>query len=198
MSKPDRGVVMLQGKAYKTVALRMSEFRTHFPISEGWGVVTSIVSITDQAVLFRAEVRNPDGAAVGVGHASGSIRGSKALEKCETTAVGRALAAIGLTGEEYASADEIAAWVEDRERPTPPPKVEAPAAPYRWPDADRKSFCAALTKAGIAYDDAASFAESKGWGRPSGWSRPKLDRFAEKISEGGLREEFDAFLNVGE
>ena len=189
MSK--KGIVHLQGKDYKTVALRMSEFREHFSISDGWAVRTEIKSITEQAVLFRAEIVDPTGRVVGVGHASGSIRGSKALEKCETTAIGRALAAIGLTGEEYASADEIAAWIEDREEPTPPP--------YRWPDEDRKWFCGRLTALGLTYDTTAAFAESEGWGRPSGWSRKKLEAMAGKLTDpaSDLRSRLDAFANVG-
>lgn len=198
-----KGIVRLQGKDYKTVALRMSEFRERFSISDGWAVLSTIHTITDSAVLFRAEIVDPAGRVVGVGHASGATRGSKALEKCETTAIGRALAAIGLTGEEYASADEIAAWVEDRESPTPPPKVAAPKAeeaPYRWPDKDRAWFCARLGEMGLAYADVAAWSEIAGWGRPSGWSRKKLgallDRLADPASD--TRGKLDTYLNSGE
>lgn len=221
-SKADKGIVRLQGKDYKTVALRMSEFRERFGIKDGWAVVTNIHAITENAVLFRAEIRNPDGLVVGTGHASGTRKGSKALEKCETTAIGRALAAIGLSGEEYASADEIAAWMEDRERPEPAPLVDAPMeeprkpqqsaqAPTKWSEQDRKRFCGALSGVGLRYDDVAGFCEAEGWGRPSGWGgRVPCDRFiadlgiswnaAEKRWESKtteLRERLDSFLNAG-
>jgi len=49
---------------------------------------------------------------VGTGHAEeirgqGPVNRTSALENCETSAIGRALAAIGLSGGEYASANEM-------------------------------------------------------------------------------------------
>lgn len=113
-----KGHVRLKGgKEYKTVALRVTEFRSMCPATDGWGIVTELVSDEQGALLFRACIMDPELRVVATGHASGNARGEKALEKCETVAVGRALAAFGLGGEEYASADEMRAWMEGKEKP---------------------------------------------------------------------------------
>ena len=64
---------------------------------------------------------------IGSGHAE-ELRGStnvnktSALENCETGAIGRALASIGLSGSEYASANEMGQLVTEetalKEKPT--------------------------------------------------------------------------------
>lgn len=113
MSKKDTGIVDIHGKQYKTVALRVSEFRETFPIIDGWGIVTSVIHHDEDTVIVRAEVVNPAGMTVGTGHgeekrSSSNINKTSALENAETSAIGRALAAVGLAGTEYASADEVA------------------------------------------------------------------------------------------
>ena len=104
------GVVSIHGKQYKTVALRVHEFRTMNP---DWGIHTDVVSVDDQSVVMKAWVTDPDGRVRGCGHgeewrAASKINSTSALENAETSAIGRALAAIGLAGTEYASADEVA------------------------------------------------------------------------------------------
>ena len=66
---PDKisGIIKLHGREYKTVALRVAEFRALFSIGDGWGIATRIISIDDTAVVFRAAVVNPDGKEVAVG-----------------------------------------------------------------------------------------------------------------------------------
>ena len=111
MSK--KGVVDIHGKQYKTVVLRVNEFRDICNIKDGWGIDTCIIEMTDKWACVKASITNPDGKVVGTGHgvefweSSNKINKTSALENAETSAVGRALAAIGLGGEEYASADEV-------------------------------------------------------------------------------------------
>ena len=110
------GVINLHGRQYKTVALRVHEFREKHSIEDGWAILTSIVVCNDQTVLMRCDIVNPSGATIATGQAeekrsSRGINASSALEVCETSAVGRALAAAGYGGSEYASADELASAI---------------------------------------------------------------------------------------
>ncbi len=106
----DTGIVNLHGKAYKTVALRVGEFRTQHP---DWTIKTEIVAIDAETVLMRAEIISPDGKVIADGYAeerraASTINKTSAVENCQTSAIGRALACFGLAGTEFASADEVA------------------------------------------------------------------------------------------
>ena len=103
------GVVNIHGKDYKTVALRVAEFREEQP---SWTIDTMIVEATSDLVLMRAEIRDEEGRLIGAGHAeevrsNGRINKTSAVENCETSAIGRALSACGFAGSEYASANEV-------------------------------------------------------------------------------------------
>ena len=110
MSK--QGVVNIHGKEYRTVILRLNEFRQKYPIDDGWGIQTKILYHDEESVLVQAFITSPNGTIVGNGLAeekrnASTINRTSAVEVCETSAIGRALASIGLGGEEYASADEV-------------------------------------------------------------------------------------------
>lgn len=98
------------GKQYTMVAQRVEAFRKHIGVD--LGIETELISNTDQRVLMKASIKTPNGFIVSTGYAE-EVRGSthinkgSALENCETSAVGRALAALGLHGGEYASVNEI-------------------------------------------------------------------------------------------
>ena len=107
-----KGVVKIHNKEYKTVVLRVNEFREECKPTDGWGIETLIIEMTDKWACVKASITNPEGRVVGTGHGvefwgDGNINKSSALENAETSAIGRALAAIGLGGEKYASADEV-------------------------------------------------------------------------------------------
>lgn len=102
------GKVQIHGKQYKTVALRVSEFREdHQDLS----IQTEIVKDDGSIVIMKASILHFDNV-MATGFAE-EIRGAtqinttSALENCETSAIGRALAAFGYGGEEYASANEV-------------------------------------------------------------------------------------------
>jgi hypothetical protein len=102
--------VNIRGKAYKTVAERINEFYAGKP---DYGVLTELISADDVAVVMKASIIDEDGAVVATGYAeevraSSNINKTSAVENCETSAVGRALAFYGLAGTEIASADEVA------------------------------------------------------------------------------------------
>lgn len=101
--------VKIHGQDYEPVASRVERFRESYP---SYGVVTKIISNGDQIVM-KAAIKDENERVISTGYAEeergkGNINESSALENCETSAIGRALAAFGYTGGEYASADEVA------------------------------------------------------------------------------------------
>ena len=131
------GIVNIHGKDYKTVALRVAEFRETHSIDDGWLIQPYIVD-SGEVIIIRAEITNPDGRVVAVGHAeekrnSTQINRTSALENCETSAIGRALAAAGYGGAEYASANEVQQAVaqQDAGEQWEPPS-EPPSAKPSW------------------------------------------------------------------
>lgn len=123
------GIVNIRGKEYKTVARRVADFRFEYPISDGWGLDTEIVTDTENRVVVRAFVTGPDGAVLGTGLAeefrgASKINQTSAMECCETSAIGRALSACGYGGLEYASANEVESAIDQQTKPPqkqPPP-----------------------------------------------------------------------------
>lgn len=106
----DSGKVNIHGKEYKTVALRVQEFREKH--GDEWGIKTKLISADESIVIMKAIVTNPTGKVIGTGYAEenrakSQINRTSALENCETSAIGRALAACGFAGTEYASANEV-------------------------------------------------------------------------------------------
>ena len=105
-----------------------------------YGIDTDIIHNDGQTVVVKATVKDKDGFIVGSGLAE-EIRGSSqitrtsAVEVCETSAIGRALASMGMHGGQYASANEMEG-VKRKEaaikasdaapKPTGAPKMEMP------------------------------------------------------------------------
>ena len=122
------GIINLKGKEYKTVALRVSEFREN---CKDWTISTSIVSRDNDCVVVKAEIINPEGRIIATGYAeeyrdASQVNKTSALENCETSAVGRALAAFGLAGSEYCSADELANAISGKPDATNPYRMIKP------------------------------------------------------------------------
>ena len=100
--------ITIHNKSYKTVAERVNEI--HAEKLETMSIETELVSWADSIVVFKATVSTPQG--VFTGHAyesegSSQINKTSALENCETSAIGRALASAGYAGSEFASANEV-------------------------------------------------------------------------------------------
>lgn len=103
------GVVNIRGKDYQTVALRVQKFREVHP---DWEISTEIIKADDTVVIIKAGIYTELGKCIAIGHAeefraSSQINSTSALENCETSAIGRALAAAGWGGAEFASANEV-------------------------------------------------------------------------------------------
>ena len=113
----DTGIVNIHGKDYKTVAKRVDEFRKEHKME--LAIITSLISIDEKTVVMKAEILNKDGFVIATGYAeedrtASQINRTSALENCETSAIGRALANFGLAGGEYASADEVANAIQQQ------------------------------------------------------------------------------------
>ena len=117
------GIVNIRGKEYKTVALRVAEFREKYP---NYYLTTEIVKIDDDQCIIKAYVglHKDDGSVqtFATGHAqefrkASQINGTSYVENCETSAIGRALACLGIGGTEFASANEVVNAIHQQNNP---------------------------------------------------------------------------------
>ena len=105
-----KGIIQIHKKEYKTVALRVTEFLAS-PTHKEWSIETDLIS-DGTNVVMKSTIKDVDGRVRGTGYAE-EVRGStninktSAVENCETSAIGRALSAVGFGGTEYASANEV-------------------------------------------------------------------------------------------
>lgn len=125
----DTGIVNIHGREYKTVALRVQEFHEKYG-KDGFGIITEILARDEVQCCVKASIVASDGRMCATGHAeefrqSGQINRTSALENAETSAIGRALAAFGLGGSEFASANEVQAAISQQNTRIKPEKVAA-------------------------------------------------------------------------
>ena len=113
---------------YETVAQRLERFWTDHPSGR---VFTDLIQSGAGYWIFRAQIfkKADDDYPVSVGHAhevigASQINKTSALEVCETSAVGRALALAGYHGSQIASLDEV---VRAKARANEAPVIAAPA-----------------------------------------------------------------------
>lgn len=109
-----KGTTKVQGgKIYTNVSSRVEVFRKHYGLDYG---LDTQISAFEGGVLCKAYIM-VGADVVGSGHAySTNIAKDKSIEKLETTAIGRAMASIGLAGGEYASDVELDSWEERYEK----------------------------------------------------------------------------------
>jgi|CXWL01.1.fsa_nt_gi hypothetical protein len=97
-----------QVKKYARVADRLMEFRTANPNAL---IETTPTVQPDGSILFKARIlkdKATESSGEATGHALGENKGTKAFEKLETIAVGRALALLGYAADgEIASSEEM-------------------------------------------------------------------------------------------
>lgn len=108
--KEEFGIQVRGNKKYTQVVTRVEVFRRAF--GGELGIQTDILLNDGKYVIVKATIADKNGYVVSSGLAE-EIRGgspvnkTSALENCETSAIGRALASMGLHGGQYASADEM-------------------------------------------------------------------------------------------
>lgn len=114
----EKGKVNIKGKEYETVAYRVNKFKTAFP---DWALTSQVIYRDDKVVVMRACINDDKGVLRATGHAeeyrsASQINATSALENCETSAWGRALAALGMSGGELCSADELVRALTAKEK----------------------------------------------------------------------------------
>jgi hypothetical protein len=108
----------IKGKDYVEVAERIRAFRELHPL---WAIETRIIDNTDGVVVMEAVIKDEQGRVLATGHAyeqegSNFINTTSFIENCETSAVGRALAILGIgIDSSVASAEEVANAIENQE-----------------------------------------------------------------------------------
>ena len=118
------GIVQIGNKEYKTVALRITEFREAEEF-KGYACITEIIALNESTAVMKCCIYNADKVLVATGHSEeyrnkGSINRTSALENAETSAIGRALANLGFGGTEFASANEVQAAIQQQKTPASP------------------------------------------------------------------------------
>lgn len=108
--KGGKGTTKVQGgKTYTNVSTRVEVFRKHLGLE--YGIEAAPLFPMNGGIFMQAWVKNAQGMIIGTGHAyATSVSKEKGIEKLETTAIGRALASLGLAGGEYASDTEMESW----------------------------------------------------------------------------------------
>jgi len=144
------GVRQKGGKKYLEVKHRVTVLRQTYGLE--LGIETELLHACDKHVRVSAKITDATGRVIGSGLAeevrgSSNVNSTSALENAETSAVGRALASLGLHGGEYASLNEIEIAQSHPVQPPPavpvPTKVVADEIPFDstdervvedWPD----------------------------------------------------------------
>lgn len=113
------GIVNIRGKEYQTVALRVQKFREAHP---GWSLTSEVLFRDADCVVMKSIIADETGRVLATGHAeeyrkASQINGTSALENAETSAHGRSLAALGIGGTEFASANEVQNAIHQQNTP---------------------------------------------------------------------------------
>ena len=105
-------ITNIKGKDYVEVNQRLLYFRNE-PTFAGWSIESDLVDLQPDRCCIKAMIRDADGRIRATGHAhedrtSSMINKTSYVENCETSAFGRALAALGIGIEtSIASANEV-------------------------------------------------------------------------------------------
>jgi hypothetical protein len=102
--------INIKGREYFPVSERLKAFHEDYKELK---ILTSILNITENWVVMKADIIDKLGEVLCTGHASevreGNINKTSYVENCETSAVGRALGLFGIgSDKDIASADEVA------------------------------------------------------------------------------------------
>jgi len=122
--------VNIRGKQYVEVKERVKYFRQEKKY-EDWTIATDFPMVDDAQCICKASIADPNGRVVSTGHAhevqaNGNINKTSYIENCETSAIGRALAVMGIgVDDSMASANEVADAIAQQEAVTPAPQKTA-------------------------------------------------------------------------
>ena len=123
----------IRGKQYVEVNERIKFFRQEEQY-KGWSISTAVVHMDTDEVVMCTSIIDSNGSLIATGHAhevkgSSNINKTSHIENCETSAVGRALAMLGIgIDTSIASANEVETAIAKQEVPQQE-VVTVPAAP---------------------------------------------------------------------
>ena len=111
-------MINIHGKEYATVAHRIAVLRRNLGAKAK--IETEVISIDKDTVVCKATI-SLNGVVIATGLAeekrtASRINQTSALENCESSAVGRALAFCGITNDQIASAEEVSAAIEQQDK----------------------------------------------------------------------------------
>lgn len=156
--------VPIKGKQYAEVNERIRVFRMLFPNGR---ISTEMVSNENAMCIFKATVTDGEGHILGTGHAyeregKGMINATSYIENCETSAVGRALAMVGIgIGTAIASFEEVDNAIQQQRvaskpapnkpepQPAPQPTPEPQPVPQKKSYPNRQKLVAYCAEKGI-------------------------------------------------
>ena len=126
------GVRQKGGKKYLEVKHRITILRRNYALA--LGIDTTLLEANDKYVRVITKITDPEGRILASGMAEemrdqGPVNKTSALENCESSSIGRAIAALGLHGGEYPSYDEMDAVgrkTEIQKQETPKPMPDDP------------------------------------------------------------------------
>ena len=126
------GVKQKGGKKYLEVKHRITILRRNYALA--LGIDTTLLEANDKYVRVITKITDPEGRILASGMAEemrdqGPVNKTSALENCESSSIGRAIAALGLHGGEYPSYDEMDAVgrkTEIQKQETPKPMPDDP------------------------------------------------------------------------
>lgn len=111
--------INIKGKEYVQVNERIKAFRTNF---KDWALVSEIVEMTENSVMFKATIYNPEGVVKATGFAketlkkNAQINATSMVENCETSAWGRALGNLGIgVDKDICTAEDILRQTSDEQ-----------------------------------------------------------------------------------
>jgi len=126
----------IRGKQYVEVNERIKFFRQEKRY-ENWAINTEFPMLTTDEALCRCSITDRDGMVIAVGHAhevktASNINKTSYVENCETSAVGRALAMLGIGIDvSIASANEVETAIEQQDEKPAPKKRTTKKAPAK-------------------------------------------------------------------
>ena len=111
-------MINIHGKEYAQVSHRIAVARRN--LGAKLQILTEIISIDKDTVVMKASGLIGE-KVIATGHAeekrsASRINQTSALENCETSAVGRMLAFIGITNDQIASAEEVSTAIEQQDK----------------------------------------------------------------------------------
>ena len=136
MSKYQFKTTNIRGKQYVEVNERIKFFRQEDQY-KNWAINTEFPMLTTDEALCRCTITDRDGMVIAVGHAhevkaASNINKTSYVENCETSAVGRALAMLGIgIDASIASANEVETAIEQQEEKPAPKKRTTKKAPAK-------------------------------------------------------------------